>query len=241
MALTSSEALQLDEAIVKHWTEETLRAIREDSALLQNCDAITEFYIRAYWGKFVESVIDTQKNMTRTEDRNERIALIYEMYGDQLNIPSGQFKVDVAARLDWLKRRTAKEFEQDIKRAIDLHGVTSPIEQIFLMEWKFAKADANLGVKLVPQVTMHTERGEHVVDFLITSPNKKIDGMQVVIELDGHQFHERTSVQATRDRARDRAMLKNGVTVLRFAGAEVVRDARRCIREVMEFLEAQLN
>ncbi len=39
-----------------------------------------------------------------------------------------------------------------------------------------------------------------------------------VVEVDGYPFHEKTREQATRDRQRDRAMLLEGVRVVRFSG-----------------------
>jgi hypothetical protein len=43
----------------------------------------------------------------------------------------------------------------------------------------------------------------------------------LVVELDGHDYHERTKEQARRDRSRDRRMTANGLTFLRFTGSEI--------------------
>jgi hypothetical protein len=57
----------------------------------------------------------------------------------------------------------------------------------------------------------------------------------VAVECDGHDWHERTPQQASRDRARDREIAtKCGVTPIRFTGSEIVRDAELCAREVIE-------
>lgn len=58
----------------------------------------------------------------------------------------------------------------------------------------------------------------------------------VVVECDGHEFHERTAEQAEHDRARDRAMTAAGYRVFRFTGREIQRDAGRCAAEVMKYL-----
>ena len=42
---------------------------------------------------------------------------------------------------------------------------------------------------------------------------------QVVVECDGHNFHERTKDQASRDRTRDREMTLAGFKVMRFTGS----------------------
>lgn len=56
------------------------------------------------------------------------------------------------------------------------------------------------------------------------------------VELDGHDFHERTKEQAERDRSRDRALTAAGWTCLRFTGREVNRDPDVCLEQVEEFL-----
>lgn len=52
------------------------------------------------------------------------------------------------------------------------------------------------------------------------------------IELDGHDFHERTKEQARKDRSRERAFIAAGWQVLRFTGSEVYEDAEACVEEV---------
>jgi len=73
--------------------------------------------------------------------------------------------------------------------------------------------------------------GRYRLDFAIV-----LDRKFIAIEVDGHDFHERTKEQAARDKARDRALITAGWTVLRFSGSEVWRDAFRCVQEVQELL-----
>jgi very-short-patch-repair endonuclease len=62
---------------------------------------------------------------------------------------------------------------------------------------------------------------------------------RVVVECDGHEFHERTPAQAAHDRRRDRWMQANGWAVLRFTGSEIHRDPNGCADEVRRFLRAR--
>jgi very-short-patch-repair endonuclease len=55
----------------------------------------------------------------------------------------------------------------------------------------------------------------------------------IVVECDGHDFHERTKEQAERDRRRDREMQSAGYRVFRFTGREIYRDAFKCADEVV--------
>lgn len=59
---------------------------------------------------------------------------------------------------------------------------------------------------------------------------------RVVVECDGHDFHEKTREQAARDKLRDRYILAHGWPVLRFTGSEIHRDAEACAEEAAGFL-----
>jgi very-short-patch-repair endonuclease len=75
------------------------------------------------------------------------------------------------------------------------------------------------------------------VDFLMTrvSTGDVSPLFSSVIEVDGHEWHEKTPEQAARDRRRDRAILSwgEGLRIFRFTGSEVYRDAHACVLEVM--------
>jgi very-short-patch-repair endonuclease len=75
-----------------------------------------------------------------------------------------------------------------------------------------------------PQVTI----GDYRVDFLVLHL-EGIEGLGgVVIECDGHDYHERTKEQAARDKARDRDLQEQGYKVFRFTGSEIWRDTIGC-------------
>lgn len=87
------------------------------------------------------------------------------------------------------------------------------------------------GVLVFSQVKIRKYR----VDFLLLHK----DGehiKRVVVECDGHDFHERTKEQAARDRSRDRDMAGMGMTVLRFTGSEIWKDANACAMDVFGHL-----
>lgn len=56
----------------------------------------------------------------------------------------------------------------------------------------------------------------------------------LIIEVDGHDFHERTKEQARRDRGRDRRMLAQSMVPLRFTGQEVHQDAQACASQAIQ-------
>jgi hypothetical protein len=73
------------------------------------------------------------------------------------------------------------------------------------------------------------------VDFAFVVP---WNGVRVAIELDGHDFHERTKEQASRDKARDRALVADGWRVMRFTGSDVHDDPWRVLDEVTRTISA---
>lgn len=61
--------------------------------------------------------------------------------------------------------------------------------------------------------------------------------VKLVVEVDGHDFHEKTKQQASRDRDRDRKLLLSGCPVIRFTGSDVFNDPRYCAEQI----DDQLN
>lgn len=73
----------------------------------------------------------------------------------------------------------------------------------------------------------------YVPDFLITV-NNLLSGY--CIEIDGHEWHEKTKEQVRADKEKDRAYLKNGFIPVRFTGSEVYHDAKKCVDELFEIM-----
>lgn len=73
-------------------------------------------------------------------------------------------------------------------------------------------------------------------DFLIwVAAGAAIGG--IVIECDGHAFHEKNKEQAARDKKRDREILAAGYPVLRFTGSEIYKDTKSCVEQVKGVLQ----
>ena len=59
----------------------------------------------------------------------------------------------------------------------------------------------------------------------------------IVIECDGHDFHEKTKDQAARDKRRDREILTAGFPVMRFTGSEIYKSPVQCMEQVHAVVE----
>lgn len=79
------------------------------------------------------------------------------------------------------------------------------------------------------------------VDYLIHAydngwPNRSEGWMRLIVECDGHDFHERTKAQAARDRSRDRRAQDLGIPMYRFTGGEIWNDPLGCAQQVMGWI-----
>lgn len=118
-----------------------------------------------------------------------------------------------------------------------LEFAESPIEVIFALailnktespEWPSRLPN---GMSIVPQVTVM----RHRIDFAFY----RGDDIALAVELDGFQFHERTSKDASRDRARDRELLAAGIPTARFMAGQVFADAPKCLDEAIAIAESR--
>lgn len=235
--LTTDGFLRVLQAMVEKWAELVVREIEKDRASLEQLEPLDDLYLRAVWKRELLEILFGAEQFgfpEKTTDLAKRLAVIDEQFGDQLGLPAANLKPDVKARLEWTKKRVAKLFERDVTDAINGREIVSPIEQIFLMEFKFIEIERGLkDVKLEAQKTVRTDRGEFRIDFAVSVADKAV---RVAVELDGHDFHEKTKTQVAADKKRERAITRAGHTVLRFSGYEVVRNSRECVEEVVAFL-----
>lgn len=83
---------------------------------------------------------------------------------------------------------------------------------------------------------------EYRCDFVLRLSHRSLGGEAVkssrefVVEVDGHDFHEKTKAQAAKDKRRDRKLTALGYAVLRFTGSEVFRAPDDCVTEVVRAL-----
>ena len=140
---------------------------------------------------------------------------------------------------------------------------TSPIETRLLAGFLTLGANHNLAVRLHigaawdssnskivdgPQGTMTAGNGTHFLDI---APQLKIlnwnadfvlvfKNSRLVVECDGHEFHERTKEQADHDTARARGIQMH-MPVIRFTGRQIYRDQQACADEAVTLLLSQVD
>lgn len=72
-------------------------------------------------------------------------------------------------------------------------------------------------------------------DFARVDDGRNPTWRRLIVECDGHDFHEKTKEQVARDKSRDRAAALDGFEVFRFSGSELWRDPWGCASQVIEW------
>jgi very-short-patch-repair endonuclease len=77
--------------------------------------------------------------------------------------------------------------------------------------------------------------GKYRVDFLLTYQSG-ISVHRIIVELDGHNFHEKNKHQRSYEKARDRFLIKSGYQVIHFTGSDVCADPHQVVFESLSML-----
>lgn len=145
-----------------------------------------------------------------------------------------------------------------IECGIEYHGAPllekcqSPIERGFALgllgHWAFNRrirfADlAIIAVETDWRMTVFAQRkaAGYVLDFAVHVEAENGDrklSRWIGVECDGFQFHDATREAASRDKKRDRRLVKAGFTMMRFTGSEIHQSVIVCASEVIEAAEA---
>lgn len=121
-------------------------------------------------------------------------------------------------------------------------ALESPLEAAFFLWWLAVRPRTHgVSIALQPQYEVEVCDERFRIDFVphihIVPSNCRClrpGILKIAVELDGHDFHERTKDQvAMRDR-RDRALQEAGWLVQHFSGSEFNRDPLKCVVVVHE-------
>ena len=155
---------------------------------------------------------------------------------------------------DDVGRLEAECFAQDMQtNIVEGVGIESPIEQMFLVALHvMCKAnyervdpepdmtkDGELVLRGGVFITPQFQVGKFKVDFKVKAIGwgQQPVARTVLVELDGHAFHDKDQRQRSYEKARDRYLTKMGHRVLHFTGSDVVKDPYRVAHEVLDTLE----
>jgi hypothetical protein len=89
-----------------------------------------------------------------------------------------------------------------------------------------------IGIELGAQCTYPGEHRYRTDFSLLAYFKTPMDSIEIDIEIDGHNFHEKTKEQVTRDKRRDRYFTAIGARILRFSGSEIFTNPIECWNEI---------
>lgn len=126
---------------------------------------------------------------------------------------------------DWVSDFLAQDFTFPLSE--------SPIETIMAVSFDLFKRISKKGFKVIQQKEIVLQSGKkYRVDFYVTCKNES-----VIVECDGHDFHEKTKEQVAKDNERDLGLKMEGYEVLHFSGSQIYKDPFIITLNVIDYLE----
>lgn len=135
-------------------------------------------------------------------------------------------------------------FSERVRHRLSFYQtIKSPIEAVFAIWWDalLAAHETSNTITWQAQHDVVTSSGRRYrLDFRII-PDAQIAhraGLvgvpihKIGVELDGHDFHERTKEQVAQRNTRDRDLRDDGWEIIHFSGSEIYRDPESCVRYV---------
>lgn len=115
----------------------------------------------------------------------------------------------------------------EVLRKVNFIGKLKPITNIKGID----KLD---GLGLLPQQMI----GEYRVDFVATygDPYSEPNERSLVVECDGHAFHDRSEPERRYEKQRDRFLQSKGYRIMHFTGAEINADPFKVAAEIINVL-----
>jgi len=151
----------------------------------------------------------------------------------------------------WLLSQDACEVNNDAIAFVDICGFESgecesPIEKLFyfvlniIIFHKFSstKREFYMYLSVSPQYEIERANGKkYRVDFYIEHHSMKEGTLGLIVECDGHDFHEKTKEQVAYRNDRDMELKKLGYDVIHLSGSQIYNEPFKYARQVLEYFE----
>lgn len=119
----------------------------------------------------------------------------------------------------------------------------TPIEKVvYSILLKIKTIADSLEIPYCIEINPQYKIGKYTVDFYVSLCFKPTDTIttKIIIECDGHDFHEKTKEQAKHDKERDRYFIKNGYKVLRYTGSEIYNNFVDIEKELRDYFVKEM-
>lgn len=140
-----------------------------------------------------------------------------------------------------------QEYDAEFKK------VQSPLEGAYLASilkenfthsivgWLLDRYGYQFNIESQYEVDYHATK--YYPDFClsIVDTDKEQTICQFFVEIDGHEFHEKTKEQVRHDKLRERNLLEDCDGIVRFSGSEVYDDPDECAYETLELMAKRFS
>ncbi len=140
--------------------------------------------------------------------------------------------VEIEMVEDILKQK-ALEVEWSLSEINSKFG--SPIERKLYLAILNVKSKKDLDFRIFRQKSFNLNQKKYIADFYIEQDLEAGIKFKLIVECDGHDFHEKTKEQSQRDKERDRNFILAGIHVMRFTGMEIYKNPLKCAEEIYKF------
>lgn len=119
----------------------------------------------------------------------------------------------------------------------------SPMEELYWLAFNIVRFDPSIYEDengdlfyLKPQHKIEINRNVYYADFLVCElADEKMTETNLIIEIDGHDFHEKTKEQVKRDKERELELKMAGYDILRFSGSQVYQQPCNCAFKTINY------
>lgn len=145
-------------------------------------------------------------------------------------VAAGAFAGSLEARVSDTLQRAKSPIEALMLSALWMVAAERMLICSEFMEYQHAWIDAQYKV------------GRYTADIRLTMIDRSVTPPMLVafIECDGHDFHEKTKEQASKDKERDRVFQKTGALILRYSGSDIWRDPIGAAMDAIETAQMAL-
>lgn len=124
----------------------------------------------------------------------------------------------------------------------DYNSCKSPIEKIFFLSFNLVKTirdnelpENYVALSAYPQYEIETNDKKFIVDFDVILECQDYY-KELIVECDGHDFHEKTKKQVIHDNEREYAIKMSGYDILRFSGSQIYNNPFKVANDVFDYL-----